>query len=169
MIIHCTKKMAAKLSDVHSEPQTETSPLGSWHANLYTFDRRQCILFTHDETRYSLFFPGAIKPVFDNVDEVFKTLFLDSLSYLGIPDNQLSKVKLSMGRTILDVNTDRSVLSTMSNHKQAVNAKVIREENVMDLDITSLNHWLSDMFVSTKSQPDYWLPNNRMKEIVASL
>ena len=169
MIIHCTKKMAAKLSNVQSKPQLETSPLGSWHANLYVFDDLDCVMFTHDETRYSLFFPGAITPMLDNFEEVFKTLFLDSLSHLGVTDKQLSKVKLAMGKMILDVNTNRSVLSTMNNHSHAVNAKVVREEYVMDLDIASLNHWLSEMFVRTKAQPDYWLPNNKMKELVASL
>jgi hypothetical protein len=169
MIIHCTKKLATRFPIVHSEALTETSPLGSWHANLYTFDRRQCLLFTHDETRYSLFFPGVIKPMFDNFDEVFKGLFLGSLFFLGVPDNQLSRVELAMGKMTFDVNTDRSVLSTMNNHKHMVHARVVEEENVMDMDILALNYWLSDMFVSTKTHPDYWVPNRKMKDFVASL
>lgn len=58
MIIHCTKKLAAKLPAVSLEPLMETSPLGSWHANLYTIDRRNCLLFCHDDTRYTVFLPG---------------------------------------------------------------------------------------------------------------
>ena len=169
MIIHCTKKMAAKLSNVQSEPQLESNPLGSWHANLYVFDDLDCVLFTHDETRYSLFFPGAIKPMLDNIEEVFKHLFLDSLAYLEIPNSQLSKVELAMGKMKFDTNTDRSVLSTMKNHSDMVNARVLKEEYVMDLHFQAVNHWMSDMFVSTKSEPDYWIPNNKMKALVANL
>ena len=169
MIIHCTKKIAAKLSDVYSETQIETSPLGSWHAHIYVFDDLDCILFTHDETRYSLFFPGAIKPMLENIEEVFKHLFLDSLAYLEVPKNQLSKVELALGKIIFDTNTDRSVLSSMRNHSDMVNARVLKEEYVMDIDIFPLNYWMSDMFVSTKTKPDYWIPNNKMKELVASL
>jgi hypothetical protein len=38
---HCTQKLAAKLPEVSATPLAETSPLGSWHANLYTYDRRR--------------------------------------------------------------------------------------------------------------------------------
>jgi len=61
MIIHCTKKLAAKLSVVSNKPLMETSPLGSWHAHLYIIDRRNCILFCYDETRYTVLLPGLRK------------------------------------------------------------------------------------------------------------
>jgi len=38
VIIHCTQKMAIKLPGVSATPLAETSPLGSWHAHLYTYD-----------------------------------------------------------------------------------------------------------------------------------
>ena len=40
----------------------ETGPLGSWHANVYAIDRRQCLLLCHDATRYCLFLPGLRAP-----------------------------------------------------------------------------------------------------------
>ena len=52
MIIHCTRKLAAKLPDVSNKPLVENSPLGSWHAHLLYFDRRQCVLFCHDLEPY---------------------------------------------------------------------------------------------------------------------
>ena len=170
MIIHCTKKLAAKFPNVQSEEQIETSPLGSWHANLYIFDRRQCVLFTHDETRYSLFIPGVVKPMFDDFDEFFKGMFLGSLSLLGVADNQLSRAELALGKMTFDSSTDRSVLGSMTNLKHMINAKVNDVPNVMDLDIMELNHWLTDIPMSTKSRPDYggW-PQRDMKALVANL
>ena len=44
MVIHCTRKLAAKLPVVSGDLLTVNSPLGSWHANLYTIDRRNCLL-----------------------------------------------------------------------------------------------------------------------------
>ncbi|WP_420870698.1 DUF6933 domain-containing protein [Mariprofundus erugo] len=61
MIIHCTKKLAAKLSDVSAEPLMDSNPLGSWHANLYTIDRRNCVMFCHDQTRFVLLMVGVKK------------------------------------------------------------------------------------------------------------
>jgi len=84
MIIHCTKKLAAKLPVVSTDLLTENSPLGSWHANLYTIDRRNCLLFCHDETRYTLFFPGLRKPHFAELDRWFREAFTASLAYMGM-------------------------------------------------------------------------------------
>jgi hypothetical protein len=51
MIIHATRKLADRLSMVSKAPLDEDSPLGSWHADRLTLDRRQCVLFCHDGFR----------------------------------------------------------------------------------------------------------------------
>ena len=169
MIVHCTKKLAAKFPNVTSEPQTETSPLGSWHANLYTFDRRQCVLFTHDETRYSLFLTGVVKPMFENMDEFFKGMFLGSLFSIGVPDNKLKRVELALGKMTFDSNTDRSVLGSMTNLKHMIHARVVEVENVMDLDLLELNHWLTNIPRKSLAHPNFGWPQREMKALVATL
>lgn len=67
MIIHCTQKLAAKLPEISATPLQETNPVGSWHAHLYTYDRRQCVLFCHDKSRYCLFLPGLLKRDLQNL------------------------------------------------------------------------------------------------------
>lgn len=161
--------MAAKFPSVSSEPQTETSPLGSWHANLYTFDRRNCILFTHDETRYSLFMPGVIKPMFENFDEIFKGLFLGSLFVIGVSDNQLSRAELALGKMSFDSSTNKSVLGSMNNLKHMIHARVCDVEDVMDLDLVDLNYWLTDIPMRTSAKGDYGWPQEDMKALVAKL
>lgn len=64
MIIHATRKLAARLPDVSPDALREDSPLGSWHADRLIIDRRQCVLFCHDETRTALFVPGLRKELF---------------------------------------------------------------------------------------------------------
>jgi uncharacterized protein DUF6933 len=60
MIIYATRKLAARLPKVSKEPIEEVSALGNWHADRLTLDRRQCVLFCHDETRAALFIAGSI-------------------------------------------------------------------------------------------------------------
>lgn len=48
MLLHYTKKIAAKLTGVSPTPLAEVSPLGSWHGHVLSLDRRQCVLFCHD-------------------------------------------------------------------------------------------------------------------------
>ena len=79
MIIHCTQKLAVKLPNVSTTPLVETSPLGSWHAHLFHYDRRQCVLFCHDESRYCLFQSGLLKADFAELGRLHRELFLATL------------------------------------------------------------------------------------------
>jgi len=97
MIIHCTQKLAAKLPEVSASPLEETSPLGSWHAHLYTYDRRQCVLFCHDLTRFCLFLPGLVKADFLELGRLHREFFLATLAVMGIAEPVLARVALALG------------------------------------------------------------------------
>ncbi|MBL0225606.1 MAG: hypothetical protein IPQ16_08540 [Geobacteraceae bacterium] len=79
MLLHCTQKLAAKLPGVSTTLLAETSSLGSWHAHLYTYDRRQCVMFCHDDSRYCLFLPGLVKVDFAKMGQLHRELFLATL------------------------------------------------------------------------------------------
>lgn len=113
MLLHCTKKLAAKLPEVSVTPLAETSPLGSWHANLYTIDHRQCVMFCHDETRYVLFKPGLVKADFVELGRLHRELFLASLVALGVKETLLNRVSLVLGPVQFDCITDRSALEEL--------------------------------------------------------
>ena len=83
MIVHCTQKLAAKLQNVSKQALTDSNPLGSWHANLYVIDRRNCIMFCHDQTRFILFMAGLKKADFANLDFWFQDLFANTMLKLG--------------------------------------------------------------------------------------
>jgi len=48
--------------------------------NLYTIDHRNCLLFCHDETRYTLFLSGLRKLDFAELDRWFKEAFTASFA-----------------------------------------------------------------------------------------
>jgi hypothetical protein len=102
MILHCTQKLAARLPNMSTTPLAETSPLGGWHGNLYQIDRRQCVLFCHDETRYMLFLPGLKKAHFENLGRLHRDLFLLSLAAHGVPDAKIMRAGLALGPAVFD-------------------------------------------------------------------
>jgi hypothetical protein len=61
MILHCTKRLAAKIPCEHFRNTTmaaspdERTPLGKWHGHVLLLDRRQCVPLCHDLKRYVLF------------------------------------------------------------------------------------------------------------------
>lgn len=113
MIIHCTQKLAAKLPGVSAAPLTENSPLGSWHAHLYTYDRRQCVMFCHNANRYCLFLAGLVKADFVELARLHRELFLATLIALNVPPTLLGRLTLALGPVQFDRNTNRSVLGSL--------------------------------------------------------
>jgi hypothetical protein len=109
MIVHCSQRLARRFTEVSSTPLTETSSLGSWHAHLYHIDRRQCVLFCHDATRFVLFLPGLRKEQFVDFGRMFRESYTATLAALGCEDNQIRKVELALGPMRFDIVTNRSV------------------------------------------------------------
>ena len=168
MIIHGSKKLAAKLPDVSPTALEEASPLGSWHGHLFTLDRRQCVMFVHDETRYALFLPGLRKKHFAELGgKWFRELFTSTLAAFGCPDVQIRKVELALGPVYYDTAIDRSVQGSLRVVKQDLEAWLYNVPNVMELDPLAVS---CDLCHRPTSVYGKWLwPDKAMLEWVGRL
>lgn len=172
VVIHCTQKLAKKLSDVSRQQLTAPGPLGSWHANLYHIDHRQCIMFCHDLTRFMLFMPGLKKNDFSSLDFWFKDLFANTMLTLGYEPALIEKAVLQVDQLKFDTACDRSVQGTMRSAKlQDLDAMIFDVPNVMDLPMYSTSARLCDRPVTTKdlkSTECLW-PVREMQELLISM
>jgi hypothetical protein len=121
----------------------------------------------HDETRYTLFLPGLRKPQLAELDRWFKELFTASLSYMGVPDSQVRRAELSLGRIVFDCCTDRSVLGSLNQMRFLLDGRVNEVENVMLLNPLSVNRWLCHYPVSRGKE--FWMADEAMAERVRAL
>jgi len=169
MIIHCTKKLAARLPAISADPLTESSPLGSWHANLHIIDRHSVLLFCHDDTRYTLFLPGLRKPQFAELGRWFRETFTASLAYMGMADNLVRRAELALGPVRFDACTDRSVLGSLNQMHFMLEARVSEVEDVMQLDPLSVTRWLCDTPMGAKGVKGLWMADRAMIERVRAL
>lgn len=168
MIVHCTSKLAAKLPEVSSAPLEEISPLGSWHAHLFTLDRRQCVMFCHDATRYVLFTAGLRKADFAALEQAcLRPLYLHTLTAIGCTHAQLRKVELALGPMRCDTATDRSVQGSLRVAKWDAEAWVYRAPNVLDVDPLALSIHLNGRPTMARGQL-IW-PDRAMRQLVENL
>ncbi|MBI1397817.1 MAG: hypothetical protein GC151_17735 [Betaproteobacteria bacterium] len=168
MILHCSRKLAAKLTGVSPTPLEETSPLGSWHGHLFTMDRRQCVMFCHDATRFTLFLPGLRKEQFADLGGPwFRLLFVDTLVASGCPVAQIRKAELALGPMRFDTATDRSVQGSLRIAKFDLEAWLYEEPNVMDLDLLEVCLWLNKRPVTIRGK--FLFPATAMQERLAVL
>ena len=166
MIIHCTKKLAAKLPDVSSYPLNDDSPLGGWHAQLYTIDHRQCALFCHDLSRYVLYLPGLRKPHFAEFgNKWFRELYFATLEAMGCRQAKIRRVELGLGPIRYDTATDRSVLGSIRIARQDLDGWLARVPNVLDLDPVAVSCQLNHR-PATVHGKTLW-PDQVMRELVA--
>jgi hypothetical protein len=169
MTLHCTKKLSAKLHSVSCEPLTETSPLGSWHAQVYTIDRHNCLLFCHDDTRYTVFLPGLRKAEFADLGRWFREAFTASLAYMGLPDVQIRKAELALGPVLFDTCTDRSVLGSLNQMRFMLDGRVCEVKDVMLLNPLSVTRWLCHYPVNVRGGKEFWMADDAMAKRVMGL
>ena len=175
MILHCTQKLAARLpsSILISDPASgdsnrEQGPLASWHAHLLNLDRRQCVLFCHDATRFVLFLPGLRAPQLADLGRWHRDLFLAVLEAQGLETSLLARVGLMLGPLGVDRETDRSVLGSMREAAQDLEFGALdRAANVMELDPIATSRWLNERPVTAHGQC-LW-PERAMQELVRKL
>ena len=167
MIIHCTQKLATKLPNVSSAPLAETNPLGSWHANLYIIDRRNCVMFCHDQTRFVLFMAGLKKADFARLDFWFQDRFANTMLKLDYEPRLIEKALDLLDPLQFDTSSDRSVQGSMRTVRtMELEGMLMDVPDVMDIPIYSASAHLNHRPVTTKGMKGrecLW-PDRAMKE-----
>ena len=167
MIFHCTKALAVKLPEISKAPLADNNPIGSWHAHLHVIDRRQCVMFCHDTTRFILFQAGLKKEQFNNLGLLHRELFKFVLISLGVPDSSIKRVELSMGPACYDTATDRSVLGTLNQSRCDFDHFICDYGNILEVDSVIAARWLNDRPMTARGTL-LW-PDKSMIELVGRL
>lgn len=167
MLLHCTQKLTAKLPEVSLHPLSANSFMGSWHANLVQIDRRQCVIFCHDATRYMLFVPGLKKNHFADLGRVHRDLFLMSLTAHGVTDAKVMRAGMALGPAAFDSTTERSVLGSMNIALGDLGGYLSQYPHLLEIDLAATALYLNDRPVSVRGV--YHWPVQEMLALVAKL
>ncbi len=150
--------------------------LQHWHAHFLTIQRRQCVLFCENETRFIVFGCGLQKKDFAHLNETFETLLHHALAACcGSSSSTVKKVLKACGEVYFDNETNRSVLSTMRiaerDLKISLEYPSSDQKALIDTPYDELHSWLNHRPLTVKGQKDcIWADNemsNRVKQILA--
>lgn len=161
MILHCTKKVFAKLPTQAKQSQQILSAIGmqaqwlNWHANIITIQRRQCLIAVHDVTRFSLFIPCLVKKDWADLNWHFEDAFITTLLKSDIEPELINIATDNLQPLQFDTVCDRSVQGTMNQIAQEVDFGFYHNRS----DITDINHYqisadLSERPCNVKGQKD---------------
>jgi hypothetical protein len=177
--LHCTKKLLTKLPlknngrlnnkrpNEYAANDGPESPLSGWHANLLLIQRRQCVLFVHDATRFPVFIPVLKKDDFANLDYWFQDGFMNTLLKTGADDALMDRAHAVLGPLVCDTDCDRSVQGTMNQMAQDL-AHAVDYQGVSVADILGyrLGAWLAERPCTVKGQKDCIWPVREMKTLL---
>lgn len=144
LTLQCTNKLLKELKTDLS-PIKDTDPVTLWHANLLTLDRRKCVLFTNDKTRYSFLVPGLKKPNFQILGEVFLDNLFRSMLNDGIPHKGIEKVLSGCRKCAFTKSSSKSVLGTMNDLANIIKWTVYDDGGLATTDISEMMNRLNRM------------------------
>ncbi len=181
--LRCTKKLLAKLpllddGRLHSRNpylsivrDPAANPLSGWHANLLLLQRRQCVLFVHDVTRFPVFIPALKKNDFAELDWFFQDGFMNTLLKAGAEDHQMKAAEMLLAPLVCnsDKGTDRSIMGTLNQMGQDLGFMLDYDNiSVIDLSPYKTGAWLAERPCRIKSRRDCIWPKQAMLDLLGS-
>jgi hypothetical protein len=180
--IHATKKLLTKLpvdeqgylpTDKNAPRQQgnvseqSESLLSGWRANRITLQRRNCILFVHDATRFPVFIPCLTKPDFARLDWHFQDAFMNTLLKIGADDAMMNRAAALLQPLCFDTDCNRSVQGTMNQMAGDLEHSInYRGMNIQDASPYRISAWLADRPCTIKGQKDCVWPIKAMGELL---
>lgn len=175
--IHCTKKLLAKLPLTESglistlparglrdraddgEIELPPSSLGDWHANLLTIQRRNCLLFVHDQSRFPVFIPALNRRDLRSLNDFFDDALLNTLLKCGVSHEALETASRHLMRLQFDSVCDRSVQGAMNQMAQEIHHHILYNNvDIRDVSGYRVGAFLADRPRTVKGRRDYIWP-----------
>ncbi|EEM11090.1 MULTISPECIES: DUF6933 domain-containing protein [Bacillus] len=146
-LIQCTKKLADAM-EIKTEKidLSDSNTLNCWHANLFTINRKKCVIVMNNITRYHFMIYGVTKKDLRNLEMLFKKDLVTNLLLDGIEPEVIEQY-LNQDPTIQYAATNnRSIISQMNESVFMINDYFYNELVVKKSDfinMAELNHCLN--------------------------
>lgn len=113
--IQPTKKLAAEL-DIPSfrEMMGDSNPFYCWHAHLFTFHRRKCVLVMNNKTRYNFVIFALVKADFKRFSDVIREHISRNLLDDGMEQSLIDRYLNICEEVSYTTTSSRSILSQMN-------------------------------------------------------
>ena len=115
--IRCTTKLLAVIDDSSLAESTGStpSPLGDWYGNIFTIDRRKCIIFINESTLFVCLTIGVTKSDYRHIVPFFVDVLAQTLRNEGFNESDVALIlslhsDLTVGRT-----QNRSTIGSLNN------------------------------------------------------
>lgn len=118
MIFRCTAKLIKQLrlkdEDVCPALGVNNETLSSWHCHLFYIDRKKCIIFSHDQTLFTVVATGLVQSDLKNFGDLFRKETAKVLERIEEVSPEVFLKKIDNGTDSFMRTNSRSVLGSMN-------------------------------------------------------
>jgi hypothetical protein len=141
-IIKCTIKLLNELGIKSTNAPDQPPSLCDWHANILWLDRKKYVLFTNDQTLYSLFVPWNKSPRSTDIMERFRFGLLKSLMSEGLAEVQIKYLLSEHAQITITKTNSRSVLGSMNDLTIQIKSMILVSDG-LDVNFSEVNRQLN--------------------------
>ncbi len=164
LLIRCTQKLLKEFG-ARPDEAVHVMPGLSWHANLLRFDRRKCLLFTHDQTLFSVFLPSVTKTDYPHLAEMFGQRLFRAMRLFDFNQQQIETM-LEQARELRFAKTNsRSVLGSMNDMKQMMGWIIHNDGGLAATDMDELTRLINK---TSFKAIGYSSPSERMHTLLSN-
>jgi hypothetical protein len=142
-VIRCTAKLLNELGAKPTNAPDQPPSLCDWHANLLRLDRKKYLLFTNDQTLYSLLVRRIRTQQPADILEVFRLGLFKSLMSEGLAEAQVEYMLREHARVVITKTNSRSVLGSMNDLAFQVKSIIHMSGGLTDADLSEITQQLN--------------------------
>ena len=113
LVVRCTAKLRTAVGETELGDVPGHNALDSWHANLFYWRRRKCVMLVNDRTLLPVLLFGLKKPQIESLPAVFTERFCSLLDERRVPGYIVGKVRRLYELGLITKTTDRSVAGSL--------------------------------------------------------
>lgn len=142
-IIKCTTKLLNELGVKPTNVPDRPHSLYDWHANILRLDRKKHVLFTNDQTLYSILVPWNKSPRLTDFIQRFRLGLLKSLMSEGLAEVQIEYLLSEYMQVTITKTNSRSVLGSMNDLAFQIKSMIFMSGGVTNVNLSEVNWQLN--------------------------
>jgi hypothetical protein len=163
-IIRCTTRLLNDLVVKPTNAPDQPPSLFDWHANLLWLNRRKYVLFTNDQTLYSLLMHWRKTPRSADFLERFRFGLLNSLMSERLAEAQVEYVLSGHSQVTIAKTNNRSVLGSMNDLAFQIKSMICMNGGLANADLSEISRQLNR---TPMSAIEYKVGIDELKRMIA--
>jgi hypothetical protein len=154
--LRCTKKL---LQEMDARPDSRSPGqdgiLGDWYANLLIIERKKCLLFVNEKTRFCFLMPDLKRVHIKNLEVVFCHGLFGALLSEGYQAPRIEHILSEYDTLGYGKAPDRAVLGSMTEYAKTYHYWIASEGGLANCNLKAINKHMNRMLMGIGKPKTY--------------